>query len=141
MVINLSQALHEDKGTIGRRSVLSFLSDDPSSARCIVNSTVVSRHGFESEFDVSLHRPANGEAALLLVVGDQDLVLDHLLVLVGAHPCWPGSHHWVGVHSVRLVLSKHQELLGRRLGGLLHEGCLVEVVVNNLSKIHKGSLL
>jgi len=103
---------------------------------------VVGRHSLKLDLDVSLHGSAKG-AALLAFSVDVDLVLDILNVLFGTHPGWPGSQVWevFWVNLVRFLVTENVEGTAVRLCWFLQVNSLVEVVMDNFTKINQAALL
>lgn len=103
---------------------------------------MVCRHSLKLDLDVSLHGSAKG-AALLAFSVDVDLVLDILNVLFGTHPGWPGSQVWevFWVNLVRFLVTENVEGTAVRLCWFLQVNSLVEVVMDNFTKINQAALL
>jgi hypothetical protein len=141
VIVNLGHALHEDECSVGRASVLAFLSDDPPVLRSVVDGAVVCGDSLQLDLDVSSDGSANSEVRLLLIMGDKDFILDHLLVLVTADPSWPGSQYSIFIERVVSCRSEDKELVAGRGIWLLLVRCLVKVVMDYFAKINQSSLL
>ena len=76
-------ALHEDESSVAAGLLVMLLSDHPAALGLVVNLAVLSRDSLQLDFDVSFHRSTHAERSIVLVVVvNQDLILNHVLVLI-----------------------------------------------------------
>ncbi len=142
MVLHLLVALHEDEGSIRGQTVFALLMDVPTLVLGVLNFAVVSRHSLELKFNVASVGAANAKLVLLGVSLEQDLILDHVTVLIGRYPCRACTEDRLIILLVVTLSASHNNelVIGAGLGvGLVSE--LVHVIVNDLAQVNKGTLM
>ncbi len=103
---------------------------------------MVCADSLELEFDITSVGAANRELALLGIAFEEDLVLDHVAVLISTHPSWACPQNRVLIDFVlRLGSSHYDELLSRVTGRFLLMSELVDMVVDDLAEIDERSLV
>jgi hypothetical protein len=142
MVLHLLVTLHEHEGTIGGETGFTLLVDQPALLFCVLNLAVISTDSFEFEFNITLVRSADVKASLLIGGFEEDLVLDHVAVLIGGDPGGAGSQYSLIIDLIVTVRAFHDnEILIAMRGGLQLMGKFVDMIVNNFSQVNQGSLM
>lgn len=116
--------------------------DVPTLVLGVLNFAVVSRHSLELKFNVASVGAADAELVLLGVSFEQDLILDHVTVLIGRYPCRACTEDRLIILLVVTLSASHNDelVIGAGLGvGLVSE--LVHVIVNDLAQVDKGTLV
>lgn len=82
MILHLLVALHKYEGSIGGKTVFALLMDVPTLLLGVLNFAVISRYSLKLQLNIASVGATNAELVLFGVSLKQDLILNHVTILI-----------------------------------------------------------